>query len=426
MRFFLSFIFFLIFTSSSEAQSNLVLNSSFEEHDSCWPGIAGFDFANVINWSSPNHSTADFFSDYSYLGNYKCGYDTGFTTVPESVFGFEYAHNGECYGGFVFYDYGHSTTFYEYIQASFRDTLQFGKAYGLECYVSLGFEGQSLCISNLGFYFSDTALSISNSSQRINYITQYENPSSNSINIYKGWQRITGSFVASGGEKFMSIGMFKPYSMANVDTCNTYPDGISYTYLFIDDVAVYDTSKIDTISLCMNDSVQLGGSWQHTEGLYFDTIAGLPVKFYISLRPESASLTVVDKPFVLGDSVRLGAFWIKNDTIIEVPKHNIYGCDSLVRYLCRTNLSIGNSLSAQMQWSIYPNPANDFIEIQLSKNDLTSYDISIFDITGKEILTQSLQQNKIDVTTLNSGMYFVKLMNAKSTEVLGVKKFVKE
>jgi hypothetical protein len=197
-------------------------------------------------------------------------------------------------------------------------------------------------------------------------------------------------------------------------------------YLFIDDVAVYDTAKIDSIKLCMNDSVRLGGIWLHTEGLYFDTIAGLPVKFHVSLRPESASLTVVDKPFVLGDSVRLGAFWVKNDTIIEVPKHNIYGCDSLVRYLCRTNLSIGNSLSAQMQWSIYPNSANDFIEIQLSKNDLTSYNISILDITGKEILTQSLQQNKIDVTTLNSGMYFVKLMNAKSTEVLGVKKFVKE
>ncbi len=228
------------------------------------------------------------------------------------------------------------------------------------------------------------------------------------------------------GEKFMSIGMFKPYSMANVDTCNTYPDGISYTYLFIDDVAVYDTAKTDSIKLCMNDSVQLGGIWLHTEGLYFDTIAGLPVKFYVSLRPESASLTVVDEPFVLGDSVRLGAFWVKNDTIIEVPKHNIYGCDSLVRYLCRTNLSIGNSPSAQMQWSIYPNPANDFIEIQLSKNDMASYDIVILDITGKEIISQSISNAPIDISLLSNGMYFIKLLNSKTGMVVGNEKFVKE
>lgn len=413
-----------MFASSSEAQSNLVLNPSFEEHDSCWPGIAGFDYGNVLNWSTPNHSNADFFSDYSYLGNNKCGYDTGFTTVPQSVFGFEYAHVGECYGGFAFLDAPFSN-FYEYIQGSFSQSLLVGKSYVIECYVSLG-DPYPSCLSNLGFFFTDTLVSVSNSSSRLLYTPQFENDTNHLITEHTGWQRITGSYMANGGERFVSIGNFTPYNMCHVVNCVPYPEPIQGAYLFIDDVAVYDTSKTDTIKLCVNDSVQLGGSWQHTEGLYFDTIAGLPVKFYVSLRPESASLTVVDKPFALGDSVRLGAFWIKNDTIIEVPKHNIYGCDSLVRYLCRTNLSIGNSLSAQMQWSIYPNPANDFIEIQLSKNDLTSYNISILDITGKEILTQSLQQNKIDVTTLNSGMYFVKLMNAKSPEVLGVKKFVKE
>jgi hypothetical protein len=425
MRFILSFIFFItLLCSDSKAQSNLVLNPSFEAHDSCWPGIAGFDFGNVHFWSSPNHSTSDFFSYYSYVGNFQCGYDTGFTTVPLSVFGFEYPHSGECYGGMIIVS-DDPGQFREYIQGKFSDSLIAGRRYGIECYVSLG-DPYPTCLSDLGFYFSDTQVSMSIGPTILPLTPQFENPPTNLIEEHVGWQRVIGSYTAHGGENYISIGCFKHSSLCNLVRCVPYLDSSHGAYLFIDDVAVYDTSKIDSIKLCMNDSVQLGGIWQHTEGLYFDTIAGLPVKFYVSLRPESASLTVVDKPFVLGDSVRLGSFWVKNDTIIEVPKHNIYGCDSLVRYLCRTNLSIGNSLSAQMQWSIYPNPANDFIEIQLSKNDLTSYDISIFDITSKEILSQSLQQNKIDVTTLNSGMYFVKLMNAKSTEVLGVKKFVKE
>ncbi len=198
MKFIFSILFASLLCNSSMAQSNLVLNPSFEQsYDTCFPSIGGIAAGQVDFWSSPNNSTSDYFVPLSWDG-FGCSYEGSFTSPPINPFGFEYAHKGECYGGFVFYDYGHSSTFYEYIQASFRDTLQFGKAYGLECYVSLGFEGQSLCISNLGFYFSDTALTISNSSQRINYTPQYENPSSNSINIYKGWQRITGSFVASG------------------------------------------------------------------------------------------------------------------------------------------------------------------------------------------------------------------------------------
>ena len=224
----------------------------------------------------------------------------------------------------------------------------------------------------------------------------------------------------------MSIGIFKLYSMAHVDTCYTYPDGISYTYLYIDDVAVYDTAKIDTIHLCANDSVQLGSFWRHSAGLYVDTVGGLPVKLYIDPRPESASLTVIDMPFAFGDSVKAGYIWVKNDSIVEVPKHNIYGCDSTVRYVCRTNVGIGKEISEAVEWSVYPNPANDFLQVNINKKDLTKYNVAIIDVSGRKLLSTALINDKIDISVLESGMYFVRLCVGRTGNVIGINKFVKE
>lgn len=419
----------------SIAQSNLVLNPSFELHHDTVDGLVAFYRNYVTNWSDPNTGTSDLFAPNTLPTE---------TIPPHNHFGFEYPHSGLCYAGFVFYP-GSTSLFHEYLQASFRSALIAGQTYGIESYVSIGFEGGSLCISDLGFYFSDTQMHVDTSpfGERIPVIPQYENPPSNIISTFKGWQRIAGTYTAHGGEQYMSIGVFKPNSAVHIDTCGTYPDGISYTYLFIDDVAVYDTSKVDTIRLCTNDSVQLGGIWRHSQGLYYDTVGGLSVKFYLLPRPQSTNVTILYRPFEYGDSVRVSLLqaegvdstifsyasnfiYVKNDTVIDIPMFNIYGCDSTVRYICGWHIGIGNELINNLLWSIYPNPSNDFIEVKLNINDPTMYSVTINDVEGKEVLTHSLANNKIDISVLNSGMYFIKLINTKTGNVVGSGKFVKE
>ena len=325
------------------------------------------------------------------------------------------------------------------MQASFTNPLQGGKTYALESFVSLGYEGQSFCLSDLGFYFSDTLVS-EFTGEVINVIPQYENPASNMINTHHGWQRIQGTYTAHGGEKYLSIGLFKPYSITHLDTCDAAPGSSAVTYLFLDDVAVYDTSQIDTIHLCMNDSVLIGGSWHHNAGLYTDIIGGLPVNFYIKPRSYSTNLTIIDKPFESGDSVRISLLqtfgndssganinfiWASHDTTIDIPMFNVYGCDSTVRYRCGTNIGTGVELDNKFSWNIYPNPANDFIMVRLSKNDPAMYSVTIIDIAGHEVLSNSLTNDKIDISALKSGMYFIKLINTKTGNVVGTEKFVK-
>lgn len=70
----------------------------------------------------------------------------------------------------------------------------------------------------------------------------------------------------------------------------------------------------------------------------------------------------------------------------------------------------------ELDFSIYPNPAKDFISIQTQ--DLKS--VKIFNSQGQEIMESV--SNKIDVRFLSTGVYFIQV---ETSEGIGQKKFVK-
>lgn len=65
----------------------------------------------------------------------------------------------------------------------------------------------------------------------------------------EGWMLISGTFIAQGGEKYITIGNFQSDSQTNIDTIasDTLPDVGNY---YIDDVSVTqcDTTSIDEAS----------------------------------------------------------------------------------------------------------------------------------------------------------------------------------
>ena len=76
-----------------------------------------------------------------------------------------------------------------------------------------------------------------------------------------------------------------------------------------------------------------------------------------------------------------------------------------------------NSTNTDDMISVYPNPANDFITIQFSNKGLkpfvTSDKVVIFDMLGVEIMSVGtgldLSTQRIDVSKLNPGMYFIRI-----------------
>jgi hypothetical protein len=78
----------------------------------------------------------------------------------------------------------------------------------------------------------------------------------------------------------------------------------------------------------------------------------------------------------------------------------------------------------KLDFELFPNPSSENLFIQLSDatDDTT---VSFFNYLGKNILTQKIsnENNKISISGLSSGVYFVKVV---SDGKAGLKKFIKQ
>lgn len=73
--------------------------------------------------------------------------------------------------------------------------------------------------------------------------------------------------------------------------------------------------------------------------------------------------------------------------------------------------------------TIYPNPSNDFINIEVGQNESNIESLTITDVLGKKVY-QSKFQNKINLSNLNQGVYFLTLTSNDNQKV--VKRIIKE
>ncbi len=85
-------------------------------------------------------------------------------------------------------------------------------------------------------------------------------------------------------------------------------------------------------------------------------------------------------------------------------------------------------ISASGNFSVYPNPVSNILNIAFSATyNSAQSTLEIMDITGRAIINSPLSivnsNASVDVSTLSAGMYFIKISNTASSEVV---KFIKE
>ncbi len=66
------------------------------------------------------------------------------------------------------------------------------------------------------------------------------------------------------------------------------------------------------------------------------------------------------------------------------------------------------NLNVNKQITIYPNPANEFIAIE---NITTHASFEILDITGKSVMSKSNDDSNIDISILQSGIYYIRIFD---------------
>ncbi len=237
-------LFFFLLPVFVGAQ-NLVPNPSFEDTISCY-----IDIDSVKFWHNPTGYSPDYFNSHMQsilpYSDFK---------VPLNLYGYQTAKTGVGYVGIITAFIGANDR--EYIQSELLDTLIAGQKYFVSFYVCIP-DSSPYSSNDIGAFFSDTAISSSNFLY-LPYNPQVSNNSfSNPIDIFNSWILVKDSFIASGGEKYITIGNFK--NDVNTDTINFNYNSLiqPFGYSYIDDIRVSVSDSISNgIQSVTNSSVMV-------------------------------------------------------------------------------------------------------------------------------------------------------------------------
>ncbi len=215
---------------------NLIKYPSLENF-SCCPNILGM-ISCADYWTNPLEpgSTSDYFNT--------CIIDSMVDLT--FVFYLQYAYFGNGLAGIICCQNSPIFTppYREYIQGTLNAPLIKNKCYYSEFWV-LPFNHSSMsnnysAIDAIGMYFSDTIPTLNPPPQPIYVTPQIKNSTGNIISDTINWTKISGTFIASGGEKYITVGTFVHDNVINKLYYNTNSPNVAY-YLF------------DNFSLCPCD-----------------------------------------------------------------------------------------------------------------------------------------------------------------------------
>ena len=224
---------------------NLVPNGSFEDTLKCTNGYGNF-LGYVTSWGGGGGGLSYFTS--------QCAIGQQFE-VPQNELGYQYAHSGVSYAGiYTYIDSLYSPSNANgraYLQTALTTSLKASVKYYVTFFVSLADSFKYAC-NDIEAYLSDSALKYPPPGYSKPYIQpQIENDTSNHLTDKVNWMKVSGSFIAVGGEKYIIIGNFKDDAHSDTVFVNSsaHKENIwTAAYYFIDDVIVSaDSNYADSL-----------------------------------------------------------------------------------------------------------------------------------------------------------------------------------
>ena len=203
------------------AQSNLVPNPSFEDTIEC-PHYAN-QLDKAVGWHVSKGSP-DYFNDCAFIAD-NC-------SVPYNFLGYQYAHSGSAYCGFIA-AYLNGGNEREYFTCQLINPLITGVKYRVSYYLSLANSCVNLASNKMGLLFSTVNYNLSNPAPVGNYSQFYTD---SIITDTLNWVHVEGSFIADSDYVYMTIGNF--FDDTNTDTIYIPP--ASQAYYYIDDIAIME------------------------------------------------------------------------------------------------------------------------------------------------------------------------------------------
>jgi hypothetical protein len=170
------------------------------------------------------------------------------------------------------------------------------------------------------------------------------------------------------------------------ETLAEYKKVLGFTWEIVADTGLIEPAGIDIIDdrLVVTD---------HSNGdIIFYDVSNIPATEIGRLQTNEPGIMGV----VLGPE---GKIWYANHTLNKVVK------------IEPSTIILGeNEIELETNTSIFPNPATNYISIDRSNFSDGDIQLSISDISGKEVLQiPNLTKSTVDISHLSSGLYFVNM-----------------
>lgn len=244
---YLTILCLLLFNKLSS--QNLVPNQSFEILNYC--PINQTDYAAIPNWYSVQQNSPDFYNECA----------SGDGGVPYNFLGYQQPQHGLGYAGVVLYLASPEIEYREYLGVKLTAPLQANVEYCVNFYVSAA-DSAGLQTNTIGAYLGDSIYpNPQYSITALPYTPQIQ--SSQYIENNTGWQLISGSYTAQGGEQYLTIGSFTTDPNTtwgpNSAVINQDPENQYYlqSYVYIDNVMVKECKQVGINEEGNNNSIKL-------------------------------------------------------------------------------------------------------------------------------------------------------------------------
>lgn len=230
------------------------------------------------------------------------------------------------------------------------------------------------------------------------------------------------TLIASGATTYTWNNGATTASITVTPTTSTYyivtgtKDGVSLK----DTVNVFvwlPRSTYRTQTICQGQTYSFNGMNLSTSGTYRDTLQqvnGCDSFIVLTLTVNPSKTTNITQTIQSGQTypfngMNLTTSGTYRDTLLQTN-----GCDSFIVLTLTVITGIKNTISFLDHIAVFPNPAEDFISIELSSKKPADFQLEILGIDGKVYWQRAyystrIIQDKINLSELAKGMYFMKI-----------------
>ncbi|MBA2612399.1 MAG: T9SS type A sorting domain-containing protein [Bacteroidetes bacterium] len=388
-RHFLMLVAFLFFFSGKAQIANYVNNGGFETLLTS-SVTSGFDAVKYWGPLDTNQTASFLFSEVS-------------GTVPYCSTGFQFPRSG---GNFILTQFFCNTCGRFYPRNRLKQNLQAGKTYCAKYYV-VNTNNNRVAIDKFGMCFGDSSMdTITKCMGQLTYLNPQVENTTGIITDTLNWIPITGTFVATGNEKYMVIGNFRSNAATNTLQLNT-PLSTQSADIYVDDVSVID----------LNLPAYAGPD-----------IYGIPTNMVYLGRPQDVGIdeaciwyklpnttTAIDT--AAGITVTVAS--VTNTYMVKQDICGLIKYDTVIVYA--SGVGLVNSSAVDNSLKMYPNPATDGLNIECAILNNENIQFEIVNSLGQLVRVEEIvfKNNVVIINTkeLKNGVYRL-ILSSPGTRVL--------